>query len=154
MSATSHTEFESFATNVSPREVGTETVIDFDIDANNDYEIQSCAMVEGGEVVEAAVRFGRVETNDDIGVGKPILYSAWQAMADDTLGDVEYEADLSDFEHIVPHLRVRRENIEEYGATAMSVAEFVAAVKTLAGLVETVLRADTETMDAAIDEWL
>lgn len=161
MSTTTHTAFDSFATNVSPTEVGGETVIDFDIDANSEYEIQSCAMVEDGEVVEAAVRFGRVETNEEIGVGTPILHNAWTAMVADTLGpspdaggDTEYEADLSDFEHTVPHLRVRRENIEEHGLDAMTVAEFADAIETLADLVESVLRADARTMDATIDEWL
>lgn len=163
MSATHHTTFDSFATAVSPRDVGEETVIDFDIAANTDYEIQSCAMLnDDGEVVEAVVRFGNVEEVEEIGVGRPILASAWGNMVRDVIGEtpdnggsVEYEADLSDFaNHAVPHLRVRRENIEEYGFDAMSVQEFADAINTLSELVQDVLRADADTMDATIDEWL
>lgn len=156
-----HTAFDSFATNVAPCEVGGETVIDFDIDCNSDYEIQSGVVVKDGQVVEGAVRFGRVEEREEINVDHGIIYDAWINMVRDTIGEtpesggnVEYEANLSDFQHEVPHLNVRRENVEEYGFDAMTVEEFADVVETLAELVENVLRADNETMDATIDEWL
>jgi len=141
------------ATNVDEREVDGETVIDFDINANKDYRIQSSVIVDdNNDVIEAAVRFGRIEKKPEIGVGKPILYSAWSAMVRDTLGDVgAVEADLSDFQELVPHLRVDRERIEEYDRETVTLDEFVAGVVRLSTLVERVFRGDT---DNKIDEWL
>lgn len=153
------TAFESFATNVSPRDVGEETIVDFDIAANTDYEIQSCVMVnDDNEVVEAVVRFGKVTIDDDDTIGRPLVNSAWTSMAEDVIGtspdhggSTEYEADLSDFDHLVPHLRVRRPNVEECGMDTMTVEQFADAVDALAELVVDVLQADNPNK---IDEWL
>jgi len=150
-------ELKNAATNVDITDVGGEQVIDFDIDANEDYEIQSCVMVnDDNEVVEAAVRFGRIEEQPDIGVGKPILHSAWISMVQDAtgidrLGPTALEADLSDFSHIVPHLRIERENVETYDCETLTLSEFVEAVVELSALIERVFRGDT---DNEIDEWL
>ena len=150
-------ELTNAATNVDITEIDGEEVIDFDIDANDDYEIQSCVMVnDDNEVVEAAVRFGRIEEQPEIGVGKPILYSAWISMVQeatgfDTLEPTALEADLSDFTHIVPHLRVERENVETYDCDTLTLSEFVGAVVELSALVEKVFRGDTE---AHIDDYL
>lgn len=150
-------ELTNAATNVDITEIDGEEVIDFDIDANDDYEIQSCVMVnDDNEVVEAAVRFGRIEEQPEIGVGKPILYSAWISMVQeatgfDTLEPTALEADLSDFTHIVPHLRVERENVETYDCDTLTLSEFVGAVVELSALVEKVFRGDT---DAHIDDYL
>lgn len=160
MTTTTHTQFESFATNVSPRSVGEETVIDFDVAANEGYEIQSCAMVnDDGEVVEAAIRFGRIEERPEIGVNTSILENAWTNMVSaatgfDRLEPTALEADMSDFDHVVPHLRVERENVETYDCETLTVETFADAVEQLADLVSDVLRADAETMDAEIDGWL
>jgi len=151
--------FHSFATNVSPRDVGAETVIDFDVAANTDYEIQSCVMVnDDNEVVEATVRFGKVTIDTDETIGHSLVDGAWSRMAEDVIGrspedggSTEYEADLSDFDHLVPHLRVRRENIEEYGLDPMTAEEFADAVDALAELVADVLQADNP---GKIDAWL
>lgn len=143
------------ATNIDTRSVEDTTVVDFDIDANSDYEIQSCAVVRDGEVIEAAVRFGRVEPREDLGLGSSLLASAWAGMVNDAIGRVEaVEADLSHFQHTVPHLRIERENVEEYGLETLSEDEFAAAVEELAALVESVLRGDDETLDAEIDQYL
>lgn len=143
------------ATNVDVRDVEDTTVVDFDIDANSDYEIQSCAVVRDGAVIEAAVRFGRVEAREDLGLGPSLLASAWHGMVEDVLGRVEaVEADLSDFGHTVPHLRIERENVEEYGLETLTEEEFAAAVAELADLVETVLRGDDATLDREIDQYL
>lgn len=150
-------ELTEVATNVDETNIDGETVIDFDIAANEDYEVQSCVMVnDENEVVEAAVRFGRVEEKSDIGVGVPILNSAWVSMVQkttgfDTLGPTALEADMSDFDHVVPHLRIERENVEKYDCETLSLCEFVTAVAELSALVERVFRGDT---DAEIDEWL
>lgn len=150
-------ELTKAATNVDETEVGDETVIDFDIDANEDYEIQSCVMVnDDNEVVEAAVRFGRVEEKPDIGVGVPILNSAWVSMVQeatgfDQLGTTALEADMSDFEHIVPHFRIERENVEEHDCETLGLCEFVSSIVELSANVERVFRGDT---DSEIDEWL
>jgi len=150
-------ELTQVADNVDETEVGGEQVIDFDIAANSDYEIQSCVMVnDENEVIEAAVRFGRVEEQPDIGVGVPILESAWLAMVKemtgfDTLEPTAIEADMSDFEHVVPHLRIKRENVENFGCETLTLSEFVSAVAELSALVERVFRGDT---DNEIDEWL
>lgn len=150
-------ELTNAATNVDITEIDGEEIIDFDIDANEDYEIQSCVMVnDDNEVVEAAVRFGRIEEQPEIGVGKPILNSAWISMVQettgfDTLEPTALEADLSDFTHIVPHLRVERENVETYDCDTLTLSEFVAAVVELSALVEKVFRGDT---DAHIDDYL
>ena len=150
-------ELTNAATNVDISEIDGEEVIDFDIDANEDYEIQSCVMVnDDNEVVEAAVRFGRIEEQPEIGVGKPILNSAWISMVQeatgfDTLEPTALEADLSDFTHIVPHLRVERENVETYDCDTLTLSEFVGAVVELSALVEKVFRGDT---DAHIDDYL
>lgn len=159
---TNTTQLNALGDNVDITTINGEEIIDFDIAANSNYEIQSCVMVdENDNVVEAAVRFGRIETHDDMGIGKPILHSAWTAMTANVIGphidnggSIEYEADLSDFKHIVPHLRVRRENVEEFGFDTMSLAEFVSNVAELAELVETVFRADKATIDREIDHWL
>lgn len=148
---------DNIATNVDITEVGGQQVIDFDIAANTDYEIQSCIMVnDDNDVVEAAVRFGRVEEQPEIGVGKPILYRAWISMVKEATGfdDLEQtalEADLSDFKHLVPHLRVERENVEMYDLDTLSIGEFAEAVADLGRLVEDVFRGDT---DAHIDDYL
>ncbi len=150
-------ELTEVADNVAERDVNGETVIDFDIAANEDYEIQSAVMVnDENEVVEAAVRFGRVEEKPEIGVGVPILNSAWVSMVQettgfDTLEPTALEADMSDFEHVVPHLRIERENVETYDRETLTLCEFVSAVAELSALVERVFRGDT---DNEIDEWL
>ena len=150
-------ELTEVATNVDETNVGGETVIDFDIAANEDYEVQSCVMVnDENEVVEAAVRFGRVEEQPEIGVGVPILNTAWISMVQETtgldkLGPTALEADMSDFDHIVPHLRVERENVETYDCETLDLCEFVSSVAELSALVERVFRGDT---DNEIDEWL
>ena len=150
-------ELTNAATNVDITEIDGEEVIDFDIDANEDYEIQSCVMVnDDNEVVEAAVRFGRIKEQPEIGVGKPILNSAWISMVQeatgfDTLEPTALEADLSDFTHIVPHLRVERKNVETYDCDTLTLSEFVGAVVELSALVEKVFRGDT---DAHIDDYL
>lgn len=150
-------ELTDAAANVDITDVNGEQVIDFDIDANEDYEIQSCVMVnDDNEVVEAVVRFGRIEEQPDIGVGKPVLHSAWMSMVQDATGfDVldptALEADLSDFKHIVPHLRVERENVEKYDCDTLTLSEFVSVVVELSALVERVFRGDT---DNEIDEYL
>jgi hypothetical protein len=151
--------FDSFATNVSPRDVGAETVIDFNVAANSDYEIQSCVMVnDDNEVVEAIVRFGKVTIDTDETIGLSLVNGAWSRMTEDIIGrspegggDTEYEADLGDFDHLVPHLRVRRENIEEYGLDPMTVEEFADAVDALDKLVVDVFQADSPSK---IDAWL
>lgn len=150
------TTLQTAATNVDITEVGGERVIDFDIAANTDYEIQSCVMAdEDGRVVEAAVRFGRVEERPELCIDEPILSSAWNEMVAQELGNLDaIEADLSDFGHNVPHLRVCREDVEEYGCETVDVETFVGAVETLAELVETVLRGDDRTIDAEIDAYL
>lgn len=153
MSATA--QLNTIATNVDVREVDGDEVIDFDIDANTDYEIQSCVIVdENDRVVEAAVRFGRVEEQAEIGVGKPILASAWANMVAEAAPAEAVEGDLSDFEHIVPHLRVERPNVEEYGLETMIAEQFAEAVAELAGLVEDVLRGEADTVDQEIDAYL
>lgn len=154
------TTLNTVTTNVDVTDVGGEQVIDFDIAANTDYEIQSCVMVDDEEnVIEAAVRFGRVEERPDLGIGKPILHSAWNTMVReatgfDSLEPTALEADLSDFTYLVPHLRVERENVETYGCATLTLEEFVAAVEQLAELVETVLRGDDATIDNQIDAYL
>lgn len=148
------------ATNVDITDVGGEQIVDFDIEANTDYEIQSCVMVdEDDNVVEAAVRFGRVEERPELGIGKPILYSAWTSMVQDATGfDVleptALEADMSDFSHIVPHLRIERENVEVYGCDTLTIDEFTSTVSELAELVEGVFRADDRTINRKIDDYL
>jgi len=160
MSATATTQLAQVATNVDVTEVSGEEIVDFDIDANNDYEIQSCVMVdEDGQVVEAAVRFGRVEERDHLGIGVPILETAWvtavvEATGVDDLGRSALEADMSDFGHNVPHLRVERESVETYDSETLSIDEFAAALDTLAEFVEGVLRGDDTTIDAEIDDYL
>ncbi|MDS0280027.1 hypothetical protein NDI85_19770 [Halomicroarcula sp. S1AR25-4] len=154
------TALNSVATNVDTTEVGSEQIIDFDVEANDDYEIQSCVMVdENDRVVEAAVRFGRVETRPDLAIGESILHTAWVNMVAemagfDALDRTALEADLSDFEHTVPHLRIVRENVEEFDCETLTADEFAAVVDELATLVSEVLRADDETIDAEIDQWL
>lgn len=150
-------ELTEVADNVDETKVAGETVIDFDIVANEDYEIQSAVMVDDdNRVVEAAVRFGRVEEKTDIGVNHSILNNAWINMVKETTGfdrlePTALEADMSDFEHIVPHLRVERENVETYDCETLTLSEFVSAVAELSALVERVFRGDT---DNEIDEWL
>ncbi|KAB7518808.1 hypothetical protein [Halosegnis rubeus] len=147
---------QSVAANVDERTVGNERVIDFDIDANTDYEIQSCVMVDDDDrVVEAAVRFGRVEERPELGIGASILSSAWSRVTMEEIGDMPaIEADMSDFQHTVPHLRVNRENVEEFGCETLSLDAFADLVATLAEFVSGVLRADDATIDAEIDNYL
>lgn len=150
-------ELTDTASNVDITELDGEQVIDFDIDANDDYEIQSSVMVnDDNDVVEAAVRFGHIEEQPEIGVGAPILESAWVNMVSDvvgfdTLAPTALEADLSDFDHVVPHLRVARENVETYDCETLTLSAFVSSVVELSALVERVFRGDT---DAHIDEYL
>jgi len=160
MSATTHTTLESVATNIDVTEVGGEEIVDFDIVANSDYEIQSCVMVdENDRVVEAVVRFGRVEERPDLGIGTRILADAFRTAAQeatgyDRLDPTAIEADMSDFDHIVPHLRVERENVETYDCETLTIDAFADAVAELAAFVGDVLRADDETIDAEIDAYL
>lgn len=150
-------ELTDAATNVDITDLDDERVIDFDIDANDDYEIQSSVIVnDDNEVVEAAVRFGRIEEQPEIGVGTSILNTAWTNMVKEAtgftqLGPTALEADLSDFDHIVPHLRIERENVETYDCETLDLSEFVEAVVELSALVERVFRGDT---DAHIDDYL
>lgn len=149
------TQLQSVAANVDEQTVNGERVIDFDIDANSDYEIQSCVMVDDdNQVVEAAVRFGRVAERADLGIGKPILDSAWTTMVNEHTDADAIEADLSDFTHLVPHLRVDRENVEDYGVETVSLDEFATLVNQLAEVVENVLRGDDSTIDNEIDAYL
>ena len=112
----STTKLSTVASNLDISEHGDERVIDFDIAANTDYEIQSCVIVdEDDRVIEAVVRFGRVEERPELGIDKSILYPAWANMVSDATNVEAVEGDLSDFSHIVPHLRVCRENVEKYG---------------------------------------
>lgn len=150
------------ARNVDEQELNGDTVIDFDIAANSDYEIQCGVVVnDNDEVVEAAVRFGRVEEHPEIGVGHSIIYDAWINMVKDATAGLSYrddsavEADLSDFQHIVPHLKVGpREDIEEFGLDTLTLDELVTAVVKLSALVERVFRGDVRTIDREIDDWL
>lgn len=142
------------ATNVAERTVGDDRVIDFDIDVNEDYEIQSSVVVdESGRVVEAAVRFGRIEQRPDLGIDQQLQSMAWKRMVADIADAEAVEADLSDFDHVVPHLRIERPNVEEYGLETLTLDEFVAAVVELSAEVERVFRADARHADR-IDEWL
>jgi hypothetical protein len=151
----STTQLNTVAADLDISEHAGERVIDFDIAANTDYEIQSCVMVdENDRVVEAAVRFGRVEGRPELGIGKPILASAWANMVSEAAGAEAVDGDLSDFSHIVPHLRVHRENVEEYGLETLSLDEFASVVAELADLTETVLRGDESTIDSEIDAYL
>ena len=151
----STTQLNTVAANLDISEHDGERVIDFDIAANTDYEVQSCVMVdENDRVVEAAVRFGRVEERDHLGIGKPILASAWSNMVSEVTSVEAVEGDLSDFSHIVPHLRVQRENVEEHGLETLSLGAFASVVAELAGLTETVLRGDDRTIDNEIDAYL
>jgi len=151
----STTQLNTVAANLDISEHDGERVIDFDIAANTDYEIQSCVMVdENDRVVEAAVRFGRVEERPELGIGKPILASAWANMVSETTDAEAVEGDLSDFSHIVPHLRVHRENVEEYGLETLSLDEFASVVAELADLTENVLRGDDSTIENEIDAYL
>lgn len=138
------------------RETNGETVIDFDIAANTDYEVQSCVIVDDQDrVVEAAVRFGRIEERDHLGIGRSILSTAWGTMVSDaTNGSEVVKSDLSDFSHIVPHLRIERMNIEESGRTPLTLEQFADVVNELATLVGTVLRGDDKTIDQKIDSYL
>jgi len=71
------------------------------------------------------------------------------------IGDMPaIEADMSDFQHTVPHLRVNRENVEEFGCETLSLDAFADLVATLAEFVSGVLRADDATIDAEIDNYL
>ena len=150
-------ELTDVATNVDEFELNGDQAIDFDIAANEDYEVQSRVIVDDdNNVIEAAVRFGRIEEQPEIGVGKPIMASAWTSMVQEANGfdQVEpttLEADLSDFSHIVPHLRVKRENVETYDCETLTLSEFVGAVAELGTLVERVFRGDT---DRHIDDYL
>jgi len=149
--------FESFATQVDEQEVDGERVIDFDIDANTGYEIQSAAVVDKDDrVKEAAVRFGRVEEHEDIGVGRSIIGRAFQNKVGETpVGEKEpVVADMSDFGHNVPHLRVERENIEEFGMEAPTLDEFAESVEETAEFTNNILRGDKETIDREIDNFL
>lgn len=120
-------------------------VVDFDFDVETDYEVQSGVVIEDGRVAEAAVRFGRIPTYEDIGVGRPILADAWINMVHNHVKpDGEFEADLSDFGHNVPHFRV----------SDMDVDEFVRVVHELHELVETVFRSGEKAMDQQIDDYL
>lgn len=149
------TQLSTVATNVDTTTHDGERVIDFDIAANTDYEIQSCVMVdEDGRVVEAAVRFGRVEERPELGIGKPILATAWANMVDGATDAPAIEGDLSDFTHVVPHLRVERANVEQYGVETVTLDEFASVVAELADLVADVLRGDDSTIDAEIDAYL
>jgi hypothetical protein len=151
----STTQLNTVAADLDISEHDGERVIDFDIAANTDYEIQSCVMVdEDNRVVEAAVRFGRVEERDHLGIGKPILASAWSNMVSKVAGAEAVEGDLSDFSHIVPHLRVQRENVEEYDCETLSLDSFASVVTELADLTEAVLRGDDRTIDNEIDAYL
>ncbi|MCF2165428.1 hypothetical protein [Halobacterium salinarum] len=154
---TATTQLQTAATNLDTRSVDNETVIDFDIDANTDYEIQSSVVVdEDNNVVEAAVRFGRIEERPDLGLGKPLLASAWTtAVRNATATDSPaIEGDLSDFTHIVPHLRVHRENVEDYDCETLTLDEFASAVEDLATFTSDVLRGDDDTIDQEIDAYL
>lgn len=154
---TTTTQLNTVAENIDISEHDTERVIDFDIAANTDYEIQSCVMVdENNRVVEAAVRFGRIEERPDLGLGKPLLASAWTtAVREATNTDSPaIEGDLSDFTHIVPHLRVHRENVEDYGCETLTLDEFASAVEELAAFAGDILRGDDDTLDSEIDAYL
>lgn len=150
------TRIESIATDVHARHHDGGRIIDFDVDANNDYEVQSCVVTdENGRVVEAAVRFGRVEERPELYIKRAILQNAWQGMVSIAAGDVEaVEADLSDFGCLVPHLRVNCESVEEYDAETVTIDEFASIVAELAELTETVLRGDDDTIDREIDTYL
>jgi hypothetical protein len=151
----STTHLNTVAANVDISEHDGERVIDFDIAANTDYEIQSCVMVdEDDRVVEAAVRFGRVDERPDLGIGTPILGRAWDSMVAEATDADAVEGDLSDFSHTVPHLRVRRENVEEYDIKTLSLDAFASVVAELADLVGHVLRGDDSTIDSEIDAYL
>jgi hypothetical protein len=156
----STTQLTQVATSVDEFELNGDRAIDFDIAANTDYEIQSRVIVDDDDqVVEAAVRFGRIEERPDLGIGTPILARAWTAMVQeatgyDRLDPTAIVADLSDFGHTVPHLRVERENVETYGLDTLSLDAFAAAVTELATLAEDVLRGDDRTIDTQIDDYL
>ena len=80
----STTKLSTVASNLDICELGDERVIDFDIAANTEYEIQSCVIVdEDDRVIEAVVRFGRVEERPELGIDKSILYPAWANMVSD-----------------------------------------------------------------------
>ena len=149
------TKLSTIALNLDICELGDERVIDFDIDANTDYEIQSCVIVdEDDRVIEAVVRFGRVEERPDLCIDKSILYPAWVNMVSEATEVEAVEADLSDFSHIVPHLRVRRESVEKYGLETLSLDAFATVVAELADLTEDILRGDDKTIDSQIDAYL
>ena len=137
-------------------EIDGDRAIDFDL-GSNDHRIKSRVIVDDdNKVVEAAVRFGKVEEKPDIGVGRPIIENAWINMVKEATGisslqDSALEADLSDFDYLVPHLRVGRENVEEYDCETLTLSEFVEAVVKLSTLVERVFRGDT---DRLIDDYL
>lgn len=171
MSATAHTPtLGSAAANVDVTEVPEtevvecgidgERVIDFDLDANVDYEIGSSVVVDGdNRVVEAVVRFGRVEDRPELGIGGSIVGNAFQTAAREATGFDSFEgaaleAGTGHFRQTVPHLRVLPESIDDYGAATLTLDEFAAAVDELAAFVDDVLRGDAETVDAEIDEYL
>jgi hypothetical protein len=151
--------FESIAERTDEQQVGGERIIDFDVEANTDYEIQSSVVVdeETDTVKEASVRLGKVEERPDLNIDRGILFDAFSNKVRDTpAGDVEtVEADMSDFQHNVPHIRVGpRENIEEFGMEAPTTEEFAQTVEEAADFTEDVLRADDKTIDNEIDDFL
>jgi hypothetical protein len=151
----STTKLSTVASNLDICELGDERVIDFDIAANTDYEVQSCVIVdEDDRVVEAVVRFGRVEERPELFIDKSVLYPAWVNMVSAATNVEAVEGDLSDFSHIVPHLRVRREGVEKYGLETLSLDAFVNVVAELADLTEDILRGDDKTIDSQIDAYL
>jgi len=157
---TATTQLNTVTSNLTISEHDGERVIDFDIQANTDYEIQSCVIVdETDRVIEAAVRFGRIDERPDLGIGTTILANAWRTAAQEATGYTRLDptalkADLSDFGHTVPHLRVERENVEEYDCETLTLSEFAAAVDELATFASDVLRGSDETIDQQIDAYL
>ncbi|GGL55282.1 hypothetical protein [Halocalculus aciditolerans] len=152
---TATTQLQTVATNIDEQALGDERIIDFDIDANTDYEIQSCVMVDNDDrVVEAAVRFGKVEEREDLGIGKSLIGRAWTFMVEEQTTLDVVEADLSDFSAIVPHLRVNRDNVEEYGLETLTLDEFADIVAALADLVENVLRGHGRSVNPRFDDYL
>lgn len=141
---TLETKLSEFARNVDVTEVGGDKIVDFDIDANENYEIQSGAVVEDGRVTEASVRFGRAPTYEDIHVDSGVLHTAWANMVNNVSPVGDYEADLSHFGHDVPHFRVED----------MDVCEFVRVVRELHTLVSAVFQSGVDAMDERIEEYL
>jgi len=149
--------FEDIADTVDERDIGGERVIDFDIDTNSDYEIQSSvALDDQDRVKEAAVRFGMVEERPDLNIDRGLLERAFSTKVRETAGGSKesVESDFSHFKRNVPHIRVERENVEEFGLEPPTADEFAETVQESAEFTEEILRGDDETIDNEIDRFL